>query len=131
MGNRSTRKQINIDVGQQIKKYREAAGLSREVFAEKVGISPQFCSSLENGFVGISLTTLRTMCEFLGISADNILWPNRSSTATAAEQIATMLASAEPDMLPFIVDNIRGQVKLISLAQQVANSCKENCPKEL
>ncbi len=40
MSNRDSRKQINVEVGQQIKKYREAAGLSREVFSEKIGISP-------------------------------------------------------------------------------------------
>ena len=106
MSNRDSRKQINVEVGQQIKKYREAAGLSREVFSEKIGISPRFCSSLENGFVGISLTTLRTVCEFFGVSADAILWTDHPSAREAA------------GMLPLIVDNIRGQVKLIELAHR-------------
>lgn len=118
MSNRNSRKQINIEVGQQIKKHREAAGLSREAFSEKIGISPRFCSSLENGFVGISLTTLRMVCEFFGVSADAILWADRSSAREAAEQIEIMLAGVTPDMLPLIVDNIRGQVKLIELAKR-------------
>lgn len=120
MSNKDSRKQINIDVGNQIRKYREAAGLSRELFSEKIGISPRFCSSLENGFVGISLTTLRAVCEFFGVSADNILWADRSSAAAAAGKIETMLAGVEPDMLPLIIDNIRGQVKLIELAKRSA-----------
>lgn len=126
MSRSEERKQINIDVGSQIRKYREAAGLSREAFSEKIGISPRFCASLENGFVGISLTTLRTVCEFFGVSADNILWADRSCATAAAEQIETMLAGVEPAMLPLITDNIRGQVKLIALAQQTKKSPEEH-----
>ena len=118
MSNRNSRKQINVEVGQQIKKYREAAGLSREVFSEKIGIAPRCCASLENGVVGISLTTLRSVCEFFGVSADAILWTDHPSAREAAGQIEIMLAGVSPGMLPLIVDNIRGQVKLIELAHR-------------
>ena len=68
------RKQINIDVGEHVKKYRIQAGYTREKFSELVDISPQFLASVEYGSAGISITTLKKMCEILGISSDRILW---------------------------------------------------------
>ena len=70
------KKEINITVGQNIRFYREKAGLNREKFAELIGVSPRFLADCELGFVGISLTTLKKICEVLGVSADNILWKN-------------------------------------------------------
>lgn len=73
------RKPINVQVGANIRKYRELNGFSRETLAEKLGVSPRFVANIEVGAVGISLSTLKRACEVLGISADRILWNNKNN----------------------------------------------------
>ena len=68
------RKPINVQIGANIRKYRELNGFSREILAEKLNISPRFVANIEVGAVGISLSTLKRTCEVLGISADRLLW---------------------------------------------------------
>ena len=68
------KKAINIFTGEKIRFYREGAGYSREAFAELVGVSTRFIADVETGFVGVSLTNLKRICEILGISADRLLW---------------------------------------------------------
>ena len=41
------RKEINIIVGENIRKYRENAGYSREKFAELIDVSTNFISNVE------------------------------------------------------------------------------------
>lgn len=75
------KKEINLQIGEQVKTAREAAHLTQEQFAERIEVSPQFVSDLERGVVGISLATLKRICIVLGISSDQILFghsePNR------------------------------------------------------
>lgn len=68
------KKQINIEIGEQIRYAREQAHLTQEELAEKSDVSAQFVSDLERGVVGISLTTLRKFCTILGVSSDQILF---------------------------------------------------------
>lgn len=72
------RKPINIQIGANIRKYREFNGFSREILAEKLGISPRFVANIEVGAVGVSLSTLKRTCEVLGISADRLLWDDEA-----------------------------------------------------
>ncbi len=72
------RKPINIQIGANIRKYREFNGYSRELLAEKLGISPRFIANIEVGVVGISLSTMKRTCEVLGISADRLLWDDET-----------------------------------------------------
>jgi len=73
------RKPINIQIGANIRKYRELNGFSREFFAEKIDVSPRFVANIEIGAVGISLSTLKRTCKVLGISADRILWNDENN----------------------------------------------------
>lgn len=72
------RKPINIQIGANIRKYRELCGYSREILAEKLGISPRFVANIEVGAVGVSPSTMKRACEVLGISADRLLWDNET-----------------------------------------------------
>ena len=68
------RKQINIEIGEHIKAAREHAKITQEVLAERIDVSPQFISNLERGIVGVSLSTLKNICNVLNTSADCILF---------------------------------------------------------
>lgn len=68
------KKEINIQIGEQIRNARENAKLTQEQFAEHIDVSPQYISDLERGVVGISLPTLKRACVVLGVSSDQILF---------------------------------------------------------
>lgn len=70
------KKEINVQIGEQIKRAREKGGFTQEQFAEAIDKTPQFISDLERGVSGISLETLKVICENLHISSDSILFPN-------------------------------------------------------
>jgi len=73
------KKEINIQVGEQVKRAREKSGLTQEQFAELIDKTPQFVSDLERGVSGISLETLKLICEKLCVSSDSILFPGSKS----------------------------------------------------
>lgn len=69
------KKDINVLVGQAIKRARENARLTQEQLSEILDCSPQYVSLLENGRYGISTKMLRTLCAALNVSSDSILFP--------------------------------------------------------
>lgn len=71
------KKEINIQIGERVRQAREQSGMTQEQFAELINKTPQFISDLERGVTGISIETLRTICEKLCISSDSILFADR------------------------------------------------------
>lgn len=72
------KKEINIQIGEQVRIAREQARLTQEALAEKIEVSPQYISDLERGVVGIALTTLKKLCCALGVASDQILFGTQS-----------------------------------------------------
>ena len=72
------KKEINIQIGEQVRVAREQAKLTQEMLAEKIEVSPQYISDLERGVVGIALPTLKKLCCALGIASDQILFGTQS-----------------------------------------------------
>lgn len=72
------KKEINIQIGEQVRIAREQAKLTQEALAEKIEVSPQYISDLERGVVGIALTTLKKLCCALGVASDQILFGTQS-----------------------------------------------------
>ena len=73
------KKEINIIVGQNIKREREKAGYTQERFSELVGIGPKSLSAIERGTVGISLSLLLRISKLLSITTDSILLPDQNT----------------------------------------------------
>ena len=113
------KKDINIIVGENIREHREKFGYSRERFAELVGITPRFLADAENGYVGVSLTNLKKICELLGVSADRLLWDDKSNVS-----LDEKLSHVDMKYMPLILDIIQKQLELITLAD-----CKDNKKK--
>ena len=67
-----------ILIGKRIRKQREYLGYTRELFAEKLDVTPKFCSDIELGLKGMSVTTLCKISDILGISTDYILFGTHS-----------------------------------------------------
>lgn len=82
------KKEINIQIGEQVRTAREQAKLTQEALAEKIEVSPQYVSDLERGVVGIALPTLKKLCCVLGVASDQILF------GTQAQDRGVILSNA-------------------------------------
>ncbi len=60
-------------IGKRLRRQREDLELTREKFAEIVGISAPFLAELESGRKGMSAQTLYKICKNLPISANYLL----------------------------------------------------------
>ena len=78
------KKEINIQIGEQVRIAREQAKLTQEQFAERIDVSPQYVSDLERGVVGASIATLKSICTVLGVSSDQILFGSETENRAAA-----------------------------------------------
>ena len=70
------KKEINIRIGNAIRVARERAGLTQEQFGELVSLGTKNVSDIERGVAGITVSTLKRICEKLSISSDSILFAN-------------------------------------------------------
>ena len=70
------KKEINIQIGNAIREARERAGLTQEQFGELVSLGTKNVSDVERGVAGITVSTLKRICEKLSISSDSILFAN-------------------------------------------------------
>lgn len=65
---------INLEqIGLRIRSQREKLGLSREKFAEVIGLSPYYIGQIERGDRTMSLDTLVKISSSLNVSVDYIL----------------------------------------------------------
>ena len=67
-------KELLKQIGERVRYCREDTGYTREQFAEKAGISPQFLAEIENGKKGMSAETLYKLCDTFYLSADYLLF---------------------------------------------------------
>ncbi len=63
-----------VAIGARIRKQRELFGYTREVFAEKLDVTPKFCADIELGVKGMSVQTLCKIADILKLSSDYILF---------------------------------------------------------
>lgn len=108
------KKEINVEVGQRVRRAREAAGLTQERFAELVGISPQNVSCVERGLAGVSLTVLRRMCQILSVPSDTLLMGG-SLGENEVEAIAVRLRQLPPEQFQVVREVIDRVLELTTL----------------
>lgn len=75
------KKDNNIQIGEQVKLARERSKMTQERLAERIEVSPQYVSDLERGVVGVSVATLKRICDVLRVSADQLLFGAASGNA--------------------------------------------------
>ena len=62
-----------MTIGQQIKQYRERAGMTQEQLAEVVGVTQENISQVENDKLGITIDKLNKICDALGVKITDVL----------------------------------------------------------
>ena len=90
-------KELSLDlVGKRLRRVRVQMELTREQFAEQVGISPQFLAEIENGKKGMSAETLYKICTRFDLSADYILLGKSSADQLSNPIQNTLNRFSEP-----------------------------------
>ena len=72
--------EINVILGENIRRERERAGYTQERLSEMIDMSTQNLSTVERGMAGVSLKMLRRICEALKVSADDLLFGQRENS---------------------------------------------------
>lgn len=97
-----------IAIGKRIRNQREVFGYTREVFAEKIDVTPKFCSDIELGVKGMSVSTLCRISNVLNLSADYILF-GKETEETDSPAIA-LLRSCPADKQGYLETIIKAYV---------------------
>jgi transcriptional regulator with XRE-family HTH domain len=71
-----TESELRAVLGANLRHYRNFRGLTQAKLAEKLNISPNFVSDLENGKRWLSSDTLVNLSDILGIAAHELLKPD-------------------------------------------------------
>jgi len=105
------KKEINIQIGEQVRLAREQAKLTQEQLAEQIEVSPQYVSDLERGVVGISIPTLKRLCCTVGVTSDQILFGTKSmdrgmDIANRCSQLSETQFSILTDIIGKFIDAI-------------------------
>ncbi len=95
-------------IGQRIRKYRRAHGLSQEELGERVGISTTHMSHIETGNTKLSLSVLVSLAHALEVSADDLLFDEpKESRNREISEINQILENCSSKELKLFTDIIR------------------------
>lgn len=112
------KQELNALVGSNIKHARERAGLTQERFSDLLGIGPKTLSAIERGTVGISLFSLRRVCEILRVSSDELLFA--PSEQNDAGEISEKLERLPPEQFRIADEMLHKLLEAFSVGQQPA-----------
>lgn len=72
------------EIGARIRRQREFMNYTREQFAELLDVTPKFCSDIELGVKGMSVSTLCKISQVLRLPTDYILFGKADIPADSA-----------------------------------------------
>lgn len=94
-----------FEIGQRIRKFRKARGLSQEQLAEKIDISTTHMSHIETANTKLSLSVFVDIVEALSIRADDLLFDTpKVGMCDFANEILTMLDGCSTSQAQVVVD---------------------------
>ena len=109
------------NVGQRIRKLREANSYTRDAFAEKVDISSKFLYEIETGKKGFTVEILSKISKALCVSNDYILGGRENGKVP--EKVVDILECFTPEQMEHVQDIL----KLIQEMSARQGSVKGEC----
>ena len=94
-------------IGQKIRKYRKAIGLSQEQLAEKTNISVTHMSHIETGNTKLSLQVLVDIAKALEVRTDDLLFDFPSPKELSMTELNSILETCTSEQLCVIVETIK------------------------
>ena len=100
-----------VEIGKRIRNQREFLGYTRETFAEKIDVTPKFCSDIELGIKGMSVSTLCRISKVLNLSVDYILFGEENKRLDSPAM--NMIQRCPKEKLPFLENVIKLFMQII------------------
>ena len=94
-------------IGQKIRKYRKAKGMSQEYLAEKAGISVTHMSHIETGNTKLSLPVFVDIARALNIQTDDLLTDEYAGKTIATKELEEVLINCSAQEVRIILDIVR------------------------
>lgn len=95
-------------IGVRVRRMRKARGLTQQMLAERSGQEPSNISHIERGATKLSLPTLVSVANALGVTADQLLCDSIQATGTVFQQELTyMMADCTHAELRIITETVR------------------------
>ena len=106
----------NQILGENIKREREKAGYTQERFSEIIDMTPNNLSAVERGVAGVSLKTLRRICEALKVSADDLLFGQREKSD--GEYLAQKLERLDARQMRIVLEVLSALLEALALKKE-------------
>ncbi|MEE5994053.1 MAG: helix-turn-helix transcriptional regulator [Oscillospiraceae bacterium] len=101
-------------IGARLRKQRELLGYAREQLAEKLDVTPKFCSDIELGVRGMSLSTLSKMADILCMNTDYILYGDQDMSKTDTDTLFALVYHCPQKHRQNLITIIRAYVDAVS-----------------
>lgn len=98
---------VSERIGKILRENREAQGLTRQQLSEKSTVSDRQISAIELGEKGPSMNSLELLLRSLGLSADQIFYPELTEKDPMLTQITHLAASCTEQQKRMVVRFIR------------------------
>ncbi len=93
----------DLDIGGRIQNLRKINQMTAKELAEAIDISPSFISAVENNSTKLSLKTLRSICDTLGVTLSEFFNDDLSSVEKKLiSSIKKMSDDKKMDLLQFL-----------------------------
>ncbi len=96
------KKEINIQIGKEIRTARERCGMTQEQLGEILSLGTKNISDIERGIAGITVSTLKKLCVKLSVSSDTILFGD--SGKNDAAYLVERLERLSPEQFKAVAD---------------------------
>lgn len=94
-------------IGQKVRKYRKAQGLSQEQLAERIGISVTHMSHIETGNTKLSLPVLVDIAEALDVKTDDLLFEVQSVQKISFQELTEVLERCTSQQIRIITEIVK------------------------
>lgn len=94
-------------IGQKIRKYRKAMGMTQEELAERVEISVTHMSHIETGNTKLSLPVLVDISKVLEVRTDDMLFDSPSEKEISIKELTETLETCTANELRIITDIVK------------------------
>ncbi len=96
-----------VKIGEKIRNFRKAKGLSQEKLAEIVNISTTHLSHIETGNTKLSLPVFVDIAKALDVQTDDLLNDRISGRQIAIEELLTVLNTCNTMQVRIITDIVK------------------------
>ena len=110
------KKEINVLLGNNIRIAREKAGLTQTQFGQIMSLDAKNVSDIERGVTGITISTLKRICEKLPISSDILLFGEQNYNKV--DYLTEKLKRLPPDKFAIIEALVNKYFQISAMVDQ-------------